>query len=237
MSNVVAKPPEITVAIFDDHRQTCEDLRDLLNATPGFRCVLAGLSLRNVVRRIEQANPDVVILDIHFPGESGLSALADLRKARPRQRVLMQTAIDSGDEILLAYRLGASGYILKGDGPNRILSAIELVAEGSSIFSPRIARELQRLTMGVEGTDWVLKLTPAEVEVLEQLAKGSNAVKIAEMRGASVSTVNKQCEAIRRKAEIHNMREAIVGVAPWVRILQKFWNLWHHKDPKPPNAP
>ena len=90
--------------------------------------------------------------------------------------------------------------------------------------------------MGVEGTDWVLKLTPSEVEVLELLARGSNTGKIAEMRGASVSTVNKQCEAIRRKAEIHNMREAIVGVAPWARILQKFWSLWHrkaHKHGKP----
>lgn len=234
MSEARSTSAEIRVAIFDDQRRTCEDLRDLLNATPGYRCVLAGLSLRDVVRRVEKADPDLVILDIRFPGESGLAALVEIRKARPGQRVLMLTALDSGDEIMLAYRLGASGYLLKGDGPDRILSAIQLVADGSAIFSPRIARELQRLTVGGEGSGWVTSLTAAEVEVLELLARGFTAAKIAELRGASCSTVNKQCEAIRRKAEIGNMRRAIAEVAPWVRVLRKFWNLRHRRGQPPP---
>ena len=228
--------PTVAVAVFDDHRKTCEDLRNRLNGTPGFRCVLAALSLRNAVERVEKARPDVVILDIRFPRSSGLEALADIKSARPHQRILMQTAIDSGDEILMAYRLGASGYVLKGDGRDRVLEAVQIVADGCSIFSPSIAREMQRLTLGSEDSGWVLRLTPAEVEVLDLLSQGLTAPEIARRRGASVSTVHKQCEAIRGKAEFGNMRQVIAQVAPWARILRKFWNLRNRRPPRPPKT-
>lgn len=223
----LGETPGIAVATIGDHRRSSESLRDQLRATPGFRCVLTALSLRNVVERVERANPDVVILDLHFPDGSGMAALADIKRRRPQQRVLILSAIDTRDEILMAYCLGASGYVLKGDGAGRILAAIELVADGSSIFSPRIARELRQLTLGTEDIGWVLKLTEAELNVLELLVQGMTAAEVAERRGSSVSTVQKQCEAIRRKAQIDNMRHAIAEVAPWVRILQKFWNLRH----------
>lgn len=231
MSDPSQEARGITVAIFDDHRPTCEALRDQLQATPGFTCVLAALSLRNAVARIECAHPDVVILDIHFPKSSGLVALADIKKARPHQRILMQTAIDAADEILMAYFLGASGYVLKGDGPNRILAAIQIVADGGAVFSPRISWELRQMTLGNSRPAWVLELTEAELKVLDLLSRGHTAKEIADERGATVSTVNKQCEAIRRKAETGHMRHALAQVAPWSRILRKFWNLWNGNGP------
>lgn len=213
-----AKP--ISVAVFEDDRQTCHALRDLLDTTPGFRCVLAALSLQNAVERVERCGPDVVMLDIQFPESSGLAILAELRKARPQQKVLMHTASESGDEVLLSYLLGASGYLLKGDGRPRILGALEIVAEGGAIFSPSISWMFRQMTTGGHPAGWVLQLTSAELEVLQWLSEGLTAKEVAELRKTAEGTINKQCEAIRRKAETSNMRGALARLGPWARVLR-----------------
>jgi DNA-binding NarL/FixJ family response regulator len=221
----MTSPKTLSVAVFEDDRATCHGLRDLLNETPGFRCVLAALSLQNALARVDRCAPDVVILDIQFPGGSGLAALTELRKARPDQKVLMHTAMDSGDEVLLAFLLGASGYLLKGDGRPRLLGAIEIVAEGGAIFSPSIAWMFRQMTAGAHSAGWVLELTTAELEVLQLLSEGRIAKEVAALRSTTEGTINKQCEAIRRKAETTNMRSAIAQLGPWARVLRAFGTL------------
>lgn len=218
-------PKIITVAVFEDDAATCHRLRDLLNATPGFQCVLASLSLEKAVEAVERCAPEVVILDIQFPEGSGLAALADLRQARPDQKVLMHTAVDSGEEVLLAYLLGASGYLLKGDGQPRILSAIEIVAEGGAIFSPSISWMFRQMTVGDHPAGWVLDLTSAESEVLRLLSEARSAREVAELRETTEGTINKQCEAIRRKAEASNMRVTLNRLGLWARVLRAFRSL------------
>ncbi len=229
----MTSPLPLSVAIFEDDQKICTELRDLLDGTPGFRCVLAALSVRNVVQRVEKVDPSVVILDIRFPTGSGLSALAELKKARPEQRVLMHTVVDSGDDILLAYLLGASGLLLKGDGRSRILAAIEVVADGGAIFSPRIAWVFRQMSLGTNQTEWVLELTSAELDVLNLLSQGMTAREIAVVRGTTVGTINNQCEAIRKKAGMKKMGRVISQVAPWSRILRTFSTLWHSGGAKP----
>jgi DNA-binding NarL/FixJ family response regulator len=210
----------ITVAVFDDNRDICHGLRDLLNDTPGFRCVLAALSLRDAIDRVARCRPDVVILDIQFPRGSGLATLAELRRALPDQKVLMHSVVDASDEVLLAFLLGASGYLLKGDTRLRIASALEIVTAGGAIFSPGISQILLHVAAARHSKGWILDLTPAELEVLHWIAKGHTAPEIAQIRNTSVQTVHKQCEAIREKAEVKNMKRALAQLGLWSQVLR-----------------
>lgn len=210
----------IAVAVLEDNPTVLEETRRILDATPGFRCVHAGLSLDQVARHVSAADPEVLILDVQFPEGSGLAALAEIRRFRPNQRVVMHTIVDSGDEIVLAYLLGASGYILKGDGRTGILDAVRIVADGGAIFSPRIAWTFRQMTLGAGPVDWILNLTPAEMEVLDLLTQGLTAKEIGARRDTSVGTINKQCEAIRLKAASRSIRHVVTRIGPWSRILR-----------------
>ncbi len=203
----------ITVAILEDNPKVLEETRQIFDTTPGFRCDHAGLSLQGAVMHMADADPDVVILEVQFQEGSGLAALADIRKARLHQGVVVHTIVDSGDEILLAYLLGASGYILKGDGRTGILDAVRIVADGGAIFSPRIAWTFRQISLGAGPVDWILDLTAAEMEVLDLLTQGLTAKEIGARRDTSVGTINKQCEAIRLKAASRSIRHVVTQVA------------------------
>lgn len=222
----VPSEPTITVAILEDNPKVLEETRQIFDTTPGFRCVHAGLSLEHAAKHVADTDPDVAILDVQFPEGNGLAALAEIRKARPHQRIVMHTIVDSGDEIVLAYLLGASGYILKGDGRTGILDAVRIVADGGAIFSPRIAWTFRQISLGAGPVDWILDLTAAEMEVLDLLTQGLTAKEIGARRDTSVGTINKQCEAIRLKAASRSIRHVVTQVGPWSRILRLLGGLW-----------
>ncbi len=215
----------ISVAVFEDQPEVLENLRAVFDGDPGFRCVLAELHLRDAVDRVEDVNPDVVVLDIQFKSGNGLAALAEIRKARPEQAVLMNTVVDSGDEVLLAYLLGAAGYFLKGDGRGAIEEAVRVVADGGAIFSPRIAWAMRQMTLAPGEGGWILKLTPAELDVLDLLSQGHSVKEIAGLRNRAVGTIQKQCEGIRRKAAMRSIRQAVVQAGPWSRVIHSVMRL------------
>lgn len=227
--HVVPALRPIAVAVFEDQPEVLRQLQSIFDSDSRFRCVAAELSLRDAVARVNAVQPDVVILDIQFESESGLGALSDIRKARPEQPVLMHTVVDTGEEILLAYMLGASGYFLKGDGRSTIEEAVRVVAEGGAILSPRIAWAMRQMTLGPRQGQWILKLTPAELDVLDLLAKGFAAKEIAKLRDKAVGTVEKQCEAIRRKAAMRSIRQVVAQAGPWARVIRAVTQLWKLK--------
>lgn len=222
---------ELSVAVFEDNAEVLESIRQVFESSAGFRCAHAALSLDGIEQHVRDINPDVVILDIMFERGSGLEALAGLRRNRPFQAVVMHTVVDSSDEILLAYLLGASGYILKGDGRAGILHAVQAVAEGGAIFSPRIAWSLRQMTLAPDDVGWMLTLTPTELDVLDALSQGMTAKEVAAERGTAVGTINKQCEAIRRKAELRSIRHVVTKVGKWASLVRTFRQLWDRESP------
>lgn len=216
--------------MFEDQPEVLAATRQILESSPDFRCVHAALSLDGAEQSVLATDPDVVILDVMFEGGSGLEALAKIRKARPFQPVVMHTVVDSSDEILLAYLLGASGYILKGDGRSGILHAVQAVADGGAIFSPRIAWALRQMTLAPDDVGWMLSLTPTELEVLEALSRGMTAKEVAAQRGTAVGTINKQCEAIRRKAELRTIRHVVSKVGKWASLIRSLRQIWDHES-------
>ncbi len=99
------------VIIFEDNKDLREGLQQILNATPGFSCIAAYANCDNMLKRLHEKKPDVVLMDIQMPGISGIEAVAVLRSEFPQLPVLMQTVFEDESKIFAAICAGANGYI------------------------------------------------------------------------------------------------------------------------------
>src|SRR4029078_6439046 len=122
----------IYVTIFEDNRDLREGMQQILNASPGFSCAGIYANCNNLIKRLHESKPDVVLRDIQMPGMSGIEAAAVIRQEFPELPVLMQTVFEDDAKVFAAICAGANGYILKSTAPVKLLEAIKEVAEGGS---------------------------------------------------------------------------------------------------------
>src|SRR4051812_5479593 len=115
---------EIKVVIFEDNTGLREGLFQLINGTEGFICTGAFPDCENLLRRIEQTQPDVILMDIEMPGMNGVDAVKIVKNKFPHSKILMQTIFDDDTKIYNSICAGASGYMLKNTSPSRILECI-----------------------------------------------------------------------------------------------------------------
>jgi DNA-binding NarL/FixJ family response regulator len=161
--------------------------------------------------------PDVVLMDLHLPGGSGLTATRRILAAAPAVAVLVVSMLEDADALLAALRAGARGYLVKGADGAETLRAIRAVANGEAIFSPLMAQHLsQHVAAGrsggaASGPDGAfLDLTEREREILELLARGLTNAAIAERLFLSPKTVRNHVSNIFGKLQVANRAEAIV---------------------------
>ena len=112
------------VAIVEDSTTLRQYLSELINNTPGYRCVCACRSAEEALEKIPPQRPDVVLMDIHLPGESGIACTARLRQTLPKLQVIMLTVYEDTTSIFSALKAGACGYLLKRSAPGEILDAL-----------------------------------------------------------------------------------------------------------------
>ena len=135
-------------------------------------------------------DPDVVVMDLHLPGISGVEATSRITARQPRVAVLVLTMRDDDSSILGAMRAGARGYLLKEAAPDEIVRAVQAVAAGQAVFGgAAAARMLAALTALTEGPRPLPMLTHREAHVLELMAKGLTNTSIAERLYLSDKTV------------------------------------------------
>ena len=129
------------VLIVDDHPLTREALGGLLLSN-GFDVVGQAGDGAEAIERAGELNPDLVVLDLTMPGMDGLTALPRIREAAPESAVVVLTAAEDDTNLLTAIRLGAAGYLLKNEPPERIVDFLRGVANGEAALSGAIARRL-----------------------------------------------------------------------------------------------
>src|SRR6185436_2820271 len=95
-----------------------------------------------LVTRIIDCKPDVLLMDINMPGMSGIEAVIEIKKHFPHIQVCMQTIFEEDDKVFAALCAGASGYILKNTRPDKLLMALQEVAEGGAFFTPSVAKKI-----------------------------------------------------------------------------------------------
>jgi DNA-binding NarL/FixJ family response regulator len=199
----------IKVALVEDNAGMRESFALALNGAPSLRCTGAYASGEEALREIPASPPDVVLMDIHLGGMSGIACVARLRAIRPDLQILMLTRFEESDTIFQALRAGASGYLVKNVPPAELVQAIEQVHAGGAPMSMQIARKVishfQSIPKAPDGLD---SLTQKEQEVLRLLAKGRLQKNIALTLGISVNTLRTHLRSIYEKLHVHSRAEA-----------------------------
>ena len=181
----------IRVSIFEDNDGLRDGLYQLINGSEGYSCVGAFPDCTQLIRRMEQSKPNVVLMDIELPGISGIEAVRMISEKFPNVPILMQTIFADNEKIFQSICAGASGYILKNTPPVRILEAIKETFEGGAPMSPLIAKKVLQMVQPPAGrvAPNSFDLTEREKEVLTCLVQGMSYRLIAESCFISVHTV------------------------------------------------
>jgi DNA-binding NarL/FixJ family response regulator len=194
----------IKVLVADDHTVVREGIRHVLEGEPGFTIVAEAATAADAVRLAESEKPDVVLLDITMPGESGLQAAVRIRKLVPATRILILSMHDNPEYVLESVRAGAHGYLLKDSAATELRQAIRAVRQGEEYFSAPIAHRLRAAVRGQAGElpGPLDVLTGREREVLVGIALGRTNKEIASELGISHRTVETHRESLMRKLGI-----------------------------------
>jgi DNA-binding NarL/FixJ family response regulator len=199
----------IRVLVADDHTIVRTGIRHVLEGEPGFDVIGEASNGTEAFELAAKLRPDVVVLDISMPSESGLQIAARLRTVSSPPRVLILSMHDNSEYVLESVRAGAHGYILKDTAATELRSAIRAVCRGESYFSPPVASRLSAAVRGEHDTGSTLldQLTGREREVLEGVAKGRTNKQIAAELGISFRTVESHRESLMKKLQIRTVAE------------------------------
>jgi DNA-binding NarL/FixJ family response regulator len=204
----------IKVAMIEDNSRYRADISALLNADEGFDCVGVYGSAEEGLRKLGKNLPEVLLMDIHLPGATGIECAAKVKAAFPQVQILVLTVYEDTDSIFRALQAGASGYLLKRAHPDEIIDAIRAVKEGGAPMTNQIARKVVesfRARPGVVTTGTPLEsLSKREEEILDFLAKGYQTKEIAAQLSVSVNTIRSHLQRIYEKLHVRSRTEAVI---------------------------
>jgi DNA-binding NarL/FixJ family response regulator len=199
----------IHVVIIEDIKEIREGLQLLIDSSEGFSCNRTFPSAESAIVELPAICPDVVLMDIHLPGISGIEAVRKLKTQCGSTQFIMSTIYEDDDHIFESLKAGASGYLLKKTTPSKILEAITEVYNGGSPMSSQIARKVIASFQRRDSIDDATMLTPKEKEILKQLAKGLRDKEIADQLQVSIETVRSHARKIYEKLQVQSRTEAL----------------------------
>lgn len=200
----------ITVGIVEDNETVRQTLTELIEAAPSFRCVCTCATVKEAMAEVPRARPEVVLMDIHLPGESGISCTARLKARLPGLQVIILTVYKDTELIFRALKAGASGYLLKRAPTEEILRAISEVKAGGAPMTGEIARLVVQSFQGAPaGGLGEQRLSPRELEILELLSEGITNKQIGIRLGISAETVRTHLGRIYEKLHVQGRTEAV----------------------------
>lgn len=211
----------IRIVIADDHTIVRKGIRAVLRNLPDIEVVGEASNGWEAIARVNELQPDVVLMDLVMPQLDGIEAIRRLQIDQPQVRILVLTSFSSEDKIFPAIKAGALGYHLKDSGPEELVQAIREVYGGESSLHPVIARKvLQELSHPSEHPPTPDPLTPREVEVLRFVAQGRSNQEIADALVISETTVRTHVSNIlsklhlasRTQAALYALREGLASL-------------------------
>jgi DNA-binding NarL/FixJ family response regulator len=193
------------VLVVDDHELFRAGVRSELE--DHVEIVGDAATVDEAVDKIEETQPDVVLLDVHMPDGGGVEVI---ERTKGDTRFLALSVSDAAEDVIAVIRAGARGYVTKTISGPELADAIERVREGDAVFSPRLAGFVLDAFAGeppAPGDPHLDQLTPREREVLQHLARGYMYKEIARRLGISTKTVEAHASAVLRKLQLSSRHE------------------------------
>jgi len=204
----------IRILLVDDHSLFRSGIKSLLESQDGFEVVGEASDGLEGVKRAKQLKPDLVLLDLHMPGTSGLEALQMLTEDVPETEVLMLTVSEDAQDLMQALRSGARGYLLKNIEIEFLVNSIRQAVKGESVMSPQMSAALvdavREPVIEKQPEKKGIHLTPRESEIIIMLAQGESNKSIARTLDLAESTVKIHVQGILRKLNIKSRVQAAV---------------------------
>jgi DNA-binding NarL/FixJ family response regulator len=207
-------PPEnVRVLIVDDHAVFREGLRQCLEAHRGLRVLASAGSGDEMWRAISvHGRPQIVLMDVELPGESGIELTCALHERHPDVRVVMLTAFTDAERVFAALKAGAVGYLPKNVPPDEIRATVKRAAAGEPMLSGEIAgrvlREFEREREEERHREQLSGLTAREEEILKLLATGDSNREIGNRPCIGEQTVKNHVASIFRKLQVNDRTKA-----------------------------
>lgn len=215
---------KIRIMMIEDHPEYREIVELALNKEPDMELTsqygTTERALRSLRDREAQAEPDIILLDLHLPGLSGLEAIPHFTAEIPQARIIILTQSNREEDVLKAIMLGASGYLLKSSTVRQLTEGIRTVMEGGASLDTRLAKfVLKTLKAKLPSNEIDHLLSKRELEVLTMLAEGRVKKEIADSLRISLTTVVSHVGHIYEKLNAPNAPAAIakafqLGILP-----------------------
>lgn len=197
------------IAIVEDNPTIRESLVEFAQADPECRCVCACATAEDALRLIPKHQPDIVLMDIQLPDQSGIECTAQIKQLLPSVQIVMVTVYEDTDRIFNALRAGACGYLLKRLAAKELASAIREIREGGAPMSREIARKVIASFQNPARTNAeVEELSSREREILELVAQGFANKEIASRLGVNDGTVRWHLSHVYEKLHVRSRTEA-----------------------------
>jgi DNA-binding NarL/FixJ family response regulator len=202
----------INVVLADDHTIVRDGLRALLEANSEIKVVGDAASGSEVVEKVDQLNPDVVIMDISMPDMNGIVATRRLIEKYPDIRIIILSMLGTADNVFHALQAGARGYLLKESAGREVVEAVQTVYAGEMYFSRPITSTMVNDYMQARietQNDSLESLSPRENEILCLVVEGKTSAEIGKRLNLSPKTIESYRSRMMQKLGISDLTELI----------------------------
>ncbi|CAI9086066.1 DNA-binding response regulator [Candidatus Methylacidiphilum fumarolicum] len=207
------------VLIVDDHAVLREGLAYIIGTDPSLCVCGMAENAQKGFELVEKLKPDIVLVDISLPGKSGLELVKDIHAIYPEIPILV---LSMHEESLFAERLlraGARGYLMKSEGGEKLLQAINRILEGNIFVSDEISSRILEGFTGKKSSPFKAsplgKLSDRELEVFQLIGKGLSSRQIAEQLHLSIKTVEAYRASIKQKLKLQSGTELVHYAISW----------------------
>ncbi len=204
-----------SILIIDDHPLFREGLKSIIAGDRSFAVEGEAGNARNGFALAQKLKPDVALVDISLPDESGMQLTRRLRESLPGTRVMIVSMHSKIDYIVEAFQAGATGYVVKESAAGRLIQGLHAVIDGEYFLDSSISHEVvERLMRSpvrearVSDSDYG-RLTPREQEIMRMLAEGQQKAEIADRLCISVKTVENHRSNIMKKLDLHSAMDLV----------------------------
>jgi len=201
----------LRLLLVDDHKVVRLGLRTLLDSEPDIEVVAEAATAAEAIQLAERLRPDLILMDIRLPDQTGIVACRRIRQNWPEVKVLMLTSYAEEELVIEAIEAGAAGYVLKQLDTGELLRAVRAVGQGKAVLDPEVTQQVlsgvRRARQEAQVTAFK-ELSKRELEILAQVAQGKTNAEIAEVLVLSEKTVRNHVSTILSKLEMSNRIEA-----------------------------